>query len=159
NSVGREGWTIDKVRVQSCQAPDIKSIYLPVIMKDLVLAPDLVVDSLVAANNTVTVTLKNIGNAPSVDSFWVDVYFNPSQTPGLNKPWDTIAPAGAVWGVTQTLGPSESLTLTSGGAYYDADRSSPSFPAGAQVYALVDSVNHDTDYGNVPESNEANNLS
>ena len=49
-------------------------------------------------------------------------------------------------------------SLTPGGASYFAERSSSSFPAGATVYALVDSVNHRTNYGNVAESNESNNL-
>ncbi len=91
-------------------------------------------------------------------SFWVDVYFNPTQTPALNQPWNSIAPAGAVWGVTDPLGPGQSLTLVSGGPYYFAAYSSPSFPGGAQVYGLVDSINHATNYGNVAESNETNNL-
>jgi hypothetical protein len=43
-----------------------------------------------------TVTIRNKGNAPVVDAFWVDVYFNPSHTPGINQPWDTIASHGVV---------------------------------------------------------------
>jgi len=62
------------------------------------------------------------------------------------------------WGVTKNLAPDEELTLTVGDQYYDADESSSSFPDGATVYGLVDSVNHTTSYGNVWESNEANNL-
>jgi hypothetical protein len=45
-----------------------------------------------------------------------------------------------------------------GGAYYDAGRSSASFPAGAQVYGYVDSVNMLTNYGGVQEIDEGNNL-
>jgi PKD repeat protein len=132
--------------------------YLPFLFKNANPGPDLVIESLNASSSSVTLTLKNIGDAPTTKAFWVDVYFNPAQTPKLNKPWDTIAPHGAVWGVTETLDPGESLTLTSGDAYYFATASSASFPVGAQVYALPDSVNHKTSYGNVQEGNEDNNL-
>ena len=60
-------------------------------------------------------------------------------------------------GVRQNLA-LESLTLTSGGAYYFPNFSSPSFPGGAQVYVYVDSINYATIYGNVQESNEGNNV-
>ena len=111
-----------------------------------------------ASSSQIIVTLRNDGNQAINDTFWVDVYFNPSQTPTVNRPWDTIAPAGAVWGVTKSLAQGETLVLTSGGAYYDASGSSLTFPVGAQVYVYVDSVNHNTDYGNVQERNEGNNL-
>ncbi len=120
--------------------------------------PDLVVDNLVANSSQVTVTIRNAGSNTVSDAFWVDVYFNPGQTPGLNQPWDTIAPAGAVWGVTRLLAPGESLTLTVGDAFYFAGDSSSSFPIGATVYALVDSTNYNTNYGNILESNEGNNV-
>ncbi len=68
--------------------------------------------------------------------------------------------SGDWWGrVQQNLAAREyQASLTPGGASYFAERSSSSFPAGATVYALVDSVNHRTNYGNVAESNESNNL-
>lgn len=136
------------------------NFYLPLIFNGASTLPDLVIDDLSAGSGGVSVTIRNTGNAPVSDAFWLDVYFNPSQTPALNKPWDAIASHGAVWGVTGvTLDPGESLTLTSGGAYYFANKSSASFPAGAQVYAYVDSINYSTSYGNVQESNEGNNLS
>jgi hypothetical protein len=135
------------------------TLYLPFILKDFSAAPDLVVESLSAGSGGVTVTLRNAGTAPVTNAFWVDVYFNPNPAPPhLNQPWDTIAEAGAVWGVTKTLAPGESLILTSGGPYYVASESSPSFPAGAQVYGFVDSINFSTTYGNVQESNEDNNV-
>ncbi|MFN8456014.1 MAG: choice-of-anchor D domain-containing protein [Anaerolineae bacterium] len=134
-------------------------LYLPLVFNNAASGPDLVVESLKAGSNGLTLVVRNLGNAPVSDAFWVDVYFNPSQTPGLNKPWNTIASHGAVWGVSGvTLAPGQSLNLSSGGAYYVVNESSPSFPANAQVYALVDSINHSTSYGNVQESNEANNL-
>ncbi len=135
-------------------------IYLPIILKDFTPQPDLVVDDLVASSGGVTVTIRNAGTEAVENSFWVDVYFNPIQTPGLNQPWDTIAPAGVVWGVTATIPAGDSLTLTVGDAYYAAKWSStPPFPTGVQVYAFVDSINYDTNYGNVWEIDEGNNLS
>jgi hypothetical protein len=94
------------------------------------------------------------------DAFWVDVYFDPSQTPGLNQPWPTLASHGVAWGVTVDIPAGGVLTLTTGDAYYAPQHSSmPPLPAGARVYALVDSVNYATTYGAVPESNEGDNLS
>jgi hypothetical protein len=141
--------------------PRVRRLYLPLISKEAVdLLPDLIVTDLTASSNQVTVTIRNASNATSVvDSFWVDVYFNPRQTPGLNKPWSTIAPAGAAWGVTKALAAGESLTLTTGGAYYSAEYSSqPPYPVGAQVVAFVDSVDYATSWGAVRESDEANNV-
>jgi hypothetical protein len=102
------------------------------------------------------VVIRNAGNTPVTDAFWVDVYFNPTPAPPpLNRTWQSLAPYGAHWGVTQTLAPGETLTLTSGGPYYAGGSSS--FPAGLPVYAYADSINYATTYGNVKESNEANN--
>ncbi len=150
---------VDPVTV-TVQDDDRVFVYLPLLVNTLSEIADLVIvpGSLQARGGSITLEIRNAGNTPIEDAFWVDVYFNPSQVPALNKPWDTIAPYGAVWGVTQALAPGESLVLTSGGAYYVPAASSPTFPAGAQVYALVDSVNYVTGYGNVLESNESNNL-
>ncbi len=125
--------------------------YLPIILKNYTSAPDLVITALVASSSGITVTIENQGNAATTDPFWLDVYFNPSQTPGLNQPWQRIAPAGAVWGITGTIASGDSLTLTVGDAYYDPAHSATSFPAGATVYGYVDSINHATNYGNVWE--------
>lgn len=132
--------------------------YLPLIFNDLAsspnLAPDLVVDSVTTGPS---VTLRNAGNAAVTNDFWVDVYFNPNPAPPpLNRTWQSIAPYGAHWGVTSILAPGETLSLTVGGPYYAGGSST--FPAGAQVYAYVDSINYATTYGNVQESNEGNNV-
>jgi hypothetical protein len=147
----------DTITVNVTVQPDGK-LYLPFIGKAASPGCDLVIDEVNAGSGGITVKIRNQGRTAVTDSFWLDVYFNPSQTPVVNRPWDTIAPAGAVWGVTRALNPGESLTLTSGGAYYSASHSSASFPAGAQLYALVDSINFSTTYGNVREDNESNNL-
>jgi len=139
------------------------TIYLPLIFKDFISAPDLVIDSLTATSGGITVVLKNQGNALLVDAFWVDVYFNPSVTPSLNKRWQDIASHGAVWGVSgarlNQLSPGGTLTLTRGGAHYFPQFSSPPpLPVGANVFGFVDSVDFSTSYGAVQESNEGNNL-
>jgi len=138
-------------------------IFLPLIFKDSVLAPDLVVDSLVASSSGVTLVIRNQGPVPVVDAFWVDVYFNPSVTPSLNQRWQDIASHGQVWGVTGSglsqLVPGGTLTLTTNDPYYFPDLSStPPLPVGANVFALADSVDFTTSFGAVQESNEGNNL-
>lgn len=131
-------------------------LYLPVIVKNHVSAPDLVITRLNAAGG-LTVTVKNQGDAPVTDAFWLDVYFNPSQPPALNQPWPSIAPAGAVWGVTTAIPAGGSLSLTVGDDWYFPQYSSSSFPTGAAVYGYVDSVDNDTGFGGVRESDEGNN--
>jgi uncharacterized repeat protein (TIGR01451 family) len=141
--------------------PSTSFVYLPIILGggQLYGLPDLVVDNLIATNDAVTVTITNDSDTTVTDSFWVDVYFNPSTTPDLNQTWDTIASYGVVWGVTTFIPAGGSLTLTTGGDYYFPEYSSPTpLPVGANVYALVDSVDYNTDYGAVRESNEDNNL-
>jgi hypothetical protein len=131
-------------------------VYLPIMLNKVVTAPDLRVDSLVATTTQITLVVRNAGNSPVTDGFWVDVYFNPNPAPPeLNQTWQSSAPYGANWGVTAPLAPGEALTLTLGGPYYG--EGSHTFPVGAQVYAYADSVNFATDYGNVRESDETNN--
>jgi hypothetical protein len=132
--------------------------YFPLIFNNYQLRPDLVITALNGNSGGISLTIQNNGDAPVSSDFWVDVYFNPTETPTLNKEWETIAPAGAVWGVTDDIPAGGSLTLTVGDRYYRADESSATFPDGAKVYAYVDSVNYDTTYGNVQEHNEADNL-
>jgi hypothetical protein len=134
-----------------------RRIYLPLIVNGFASAPDLVVTSVTTGPNGPSVTIRNAGNAAVTDAFWVDVYFNPNPAPPpLNRTWQSIAPYGAHWGITATVDPGQSLTLSVGGPYYAAGSST--FPAGAKVYAYVDSINYDTSYGNVQESNEGNNV-
>ncbi len=141
-------------------------IYLPIICKAgclnlTVIGSDLIIvpGSLIASSSAITLQIQNAGNTATSGDFWVDVYFNPSETPSLNKTWQSIASYGAAWEVTQSLAAGEVVTLTIGGTYYDASKSSSSFPSGANVYGYVDSVNYATTYGAVQESNKSNNLS
>ncbi len=145
------------VTVQSSQSGPW-NYYFPLILKNYQPLPNLVITALTGNSGGINLTLRNQGDAPVSSDFWVDVYFNPAETPSLNREWETIAPTGAVWGVTDDIPAGGSLTLTTGDRYYRADESSESFPDGAEVYAYVDSVNYDTTYGNVQEHNEADNL-
>lgn len=132
-------------------------LYLPLVYRTYTVAPDLVVERLTPTATQIEVVIRNQGNAPVEDGFWVDVYFDPSPVPPvLNQTWQSIAPYGADWGVTQTLAPNETLSLTIGGPYYTDG--SGTYPAGADVYAYVDSVNDATTYGNIKESDETNNV-
>jgi len=71
-------------------------IYLPLLLKNVVTAPDLTVASLVTTSSEVSLVIRNAGNAPVTDAFWVDDYFDPVPAPPLlNQTWQTIAPAGA----------------------------------------------------------------
>ncbi len=133
--------------------------FLPSVYMDESVGPDLVVDRLVATTQGITVTIRNAGNEAVVDSFWVDVYCDPSDTPPVNEPWPHLSAQGVAWGVTLLLGAGQPLTLTVGASYFAADYSShPPFPVGANVYALVDSVDFSSSDGAVIETHEQNNL-
>jgi subtilisin family serine protease len=137
----------------------LERLYLPLMLKNVAHLPDILIESLVAASDGVTVTLKNEGMTASENAFWVDVYFNPNQAPQLNQPWDTIAPYGAVWGITESIPVGSYITLTRDSAYFFPSLSSSMpLPADAIVYGLADSINFDTNYGAIRENNEENNL-
>jgi hypothetical protein len=137
---------------------EIKRLYLPLILKNVVFLSDIIVESMAAGASDITITLKNQGTTVVTNPFWVDVYFDPAAPPQLNQPWDTLAAHGAAWGVTTPLAPGQALTLTLNDAYFYPEYSSaPPFPLNVPVYALADSINHATAYGNVLEINEDNN--
>ncbi len=137
-------------------------LFLPVLVRGVSSAPDLVVRDLVATTGLVTVTIENVGTGPTGRTFWVDVSFDPStRPPRLNQPWPTIAAHGIAWGVTKSLAAGERLTLVSSGSdpYYwgPATSSAPPYPAKAKAYVYVDSVDYSTTWGAVLESDEGNN--
>jgi hypothetical protein len=140
--------------------PQVSPIYLPIIFGQVAGRPDLVVDSLNVNDSNVNVTIRNTGNVPVVDSFWVDVYLKPTTSPThVNQRWQDVGTQGLVWGIKGAalpLDPGETLTLTIGDAYYFATLSNFTAPltAGSHVYAQVDSVNPLTNYGGVRESHE-----
>jgi len=135
------------------------AIYLPVVMKKYVGAPDLVVKELVAAPNQVQVVIENVRDTPVEDEFWVDVYINPATPPTrVNQMWQNVGDQGLVWGVTQDalpMLPGDALTLTVGDAFYWPSESNVNWPLveDAPVYAQVDSAG-DPAYGGVLEGHE-----
>jgi uncharacterized repeat protein (TIGR01451 family) len=142
---------------------DFTRLYLPVVMRNYVAAPDLVVEQITASGNSVQVVIRNEGDLPVEDEFWVDVYLNPATPPtAVNQTWQHVGDHGIVWGVTSDalpLNPGDALTLTvtpAGGSYYHADLSNVSWPlaSGTVIYAQVDSAHTETSYGGVMENHE-----
>ena len=132
-------------------------VFMPLVMRQYVVAPDLIVERIVATRNNIQVVIKNQGNAAAVDDFWVEVYVNPRTAPTrVNQIWPDLGDQGLVWGVTADMGPGNVLTLTVGDAYYVADYSQVTWPlaAGTPVYAQVDSADANTTYGAVLENHE-----
>jgi len=132
-------------------------LYLPLVLNDYMVAPDLVVQGVVATSDGVQVVIRNQGNGPARQEFWVDAYINPNPVPAhVNQIWNDLADEGLVWGVTADMQPGDTITLTVGDAYYTADYSQVAWPlaAGTPVYVQVDSWNADTTYGAVLESHE-----
>jgi len=134
--------------------------YLPLLARNYIAAPDLVVQSVTATGDSVQVVIENQGSTPVTDEFWVDVYVNPSPAPtGVNQLWPDLADEGLVWGVKAAalpLAPGDVLTLTVGDAYYVPEHSQVAWPLaeGTPVYAQVDSWNAVTTYGAVLENHE-----
>ncbi|HEY1014758.1 MAG TPA: hypothetical protein VGE07_18750, partial [Herpetosiphonaceae bacterium] len=131
-------------------------VYAPMVMRPMD-QKDLIVRSITARNNQLEVVIANVGNIPVTEAFWVDVYVNPTTVPTrVNQRWQDLGSRGAVWGVTKTLAPGESLTLTPNDAYYRRELSEPGrrISAGTPLYAQVDSDNDATTYGAVREGHE-----
>jgi hypothetical protein len=148
-------WSNDRVRELALRP--YYQLHLPLVMRNYVAAPDLVVERISVTENDVQVVVRNQGSAPATEDFWVDVYVDPDPAPTVvNQPWPALADQGLVWGVTVDLAPGEALTLTVGDAYYAAAYSDVNWPliANTPIYAQVDSANTATDYGAVREGHE-----
>ena len=134
--------------------------YLPLVVNNYVVAPDLVVQSVTATAGDVQIVIANQGNAPVVDGFWVAGYVNPSPAPdAVNQMWWELGDEGMFWGIPEDalpLNPGETITLAVSDDYYDEDYSHVSWPlaAGSVVYVQADAWNADTDYGAIRESHE-----
>ena len=137
-------------------------VYLPIVMRNMDLRPDLVVTALTVDADepaTVQVTIANRGLTTARD-FWVDLYLDPASPPVVNQPWINLSVYGVAWRVDGELAPGESLTLTVGDTFYQEDQSRwPGvYPSGSHnVWAYVDSWGHPQPYGAVDEANEGNN--
>jgi hypothetical protein len=111
--------------------------------------------------NNVEVVIKNQGSGPVTQSFWVDLYVNPTPVPtAVNDVWnDGRASQGIVWGIADDalpLEPGEMMTLTYGGPHYWASLSNMYWPlpTNTPIYAQVDSANTTTGYGAIYEIHE-----
>ncbi len=143
---------VPKLQVTYVRPPYLA--YLPAIADNYLVAPDLVVQS-ISTTTGLQVVIKNQGNAAVTDEFWVDLYINPRAAPAApNQVWWMLCDEGLAWGVTQTVAPGESLTLTLAQADPTQSRFSGSLPAGTVLYAQVDSAHAGTTYGGVLESHE-----
>ena len=152
--------TLGPLEVEVATSRTPATVYLPVVTQDHLRAPDLIVDEIRADAGTVEVVIRNRGNAPVVDAFWVDLYVNPNPAPtGVNQVWEDLASQGLVWGVeggALPLMPDDSLTLRVGDAYFWESYSRVRWPLaqGTVLYAQVDSTDADTTYGGVLENHE-----
>jgi uncharacterized repeat protein (TIGR01451 family) len=149
-------------------APPGSTIFLPIIlMSDSGgstpgSSPDLVVERITVTRENAEVIIKNQGETPVTNAFWVDLYVDPHPVPaGVNQTWnDGRCAQGMVWGVAGgaalPLDPGESVALHYGDAYYWDTYSHISWPLSgdAQIYVQVDSANTDTTYGAVLENHE-----
>ncbi|MBN1814561.1 MAG: hypothetical protein JXA14_22165 [Anaerolineae bacterium] len=149
--------------VEDYQVTVWRFTYLPLVMNKYVVAPDLVVENITATSDTITVVIKNVGNASVTDEFWVDAYIDPDTTPTtVNQIWPDLGDEGATWAITAPalpLAPGDVLTLTIGDAYYAPYAPEYSYidwplAVSTQVYAQVDSWNGSTTYGAVEEVHE-----
>jgi CSLREA domain-containing protein len=152
----------------------LTAVYLPLVARPQPAPgqPDLVVTSVAVSPRkgaytagepvVVTVVVTNRGAAPAA-GFWVDLSVNPRRAPEINDLWHDncgLGPCvGAAWAVRETLGPGESVTLTTAGGF-DPSRTywTGWLPSGATtIYAYADSWNTDGTRGAVLESDETNN--
>ncbi|HEU5102114.1 MAG TPA: Ig-like domain-containing protein [Roseiflexaceae bacterium] len=141
----------------------VRKNYLALMMSGAGAGPplsDLVVSSISTANSGLQVTIRNIGQAPVVEPFWVDAYINPTTAPTrVNQLWNNLGARGATWGVVGSVLPlevGETLTLTLNDSYYRPELSNPGGPiaAGARLYTQADSFNSSGSIGAVLESHE-----
>lgn len=147
--------------------PSTYYIYAPLISQNYWPGPDLVVEDVDAAANSVQIVVRNVGATDIAQTianeFWVDLYIDPLAPPtSVNQTWQHMGGQGVVWGVTQPALPlarGQALTLAltpAGGAYYHPSLSSISWPLapGTSIYAQVDSAHAGTQNGAILESHE-----
>lgn len=155
----------------------ITELYLPIVMRNYTPPPryDLVVESVTWSPSPPTagqpyhveIVVRNDGVLTVTNDFWVDLYLNPSATPGVNQTWNMLTQAGygKAWLVRDDLAPGATVTLHTSDPddpLNPEDRYShwppPDFDASHNpFYVLVDSWGQS--YGQVDEgASEDNNL-
>jgi len=136
------------------------AVYLPLVARGWLVGADLVVESVAATGSGITLLLRNVGDGPVTEEFWVDVYLDPDPPPtAVNQPWTDLCVEGLVWGVVSPalpLMPGESVVLTVGDGYFWPSHSYVAWPIeeGTAVYAQADAYNRATTYGAVQEVHE-----
>jgi hypothetical protein len=126
------------------------------VAQNYVAAPDLVVEA-INTTGDLAVVIANQGDRPVIDGFWVDLYIDPATAPtSVNEVWNDLCDAGVAWGVTKTIEVGESLTLTLTSPFYSTTYSDfdGTLPAGATLYAQVDSASLERNTGGVTENHE-----
>jgi hypothetical protein len=139
------------------KAPVVHTLYLPLIVKQPIYAPDLIITHLLATQHHITMVIQNVGNAPVVNNFWVDAYVDPDPIPSTpNDIWQDFADQGLAWGIQGNLPPGATLTLTEGTALPGITYTLVTWPLriGTAIYAQVDSAYVGQSYGAVLESHE-----
>lgn len=154
----------------------IRFVYLPLVMRNHAppSAYDLVVESVTWIPSPPTagepyhvqVVIRNDGTAMVTDDFWVDLYLQPSTTPGINQTWNmlSLTDYGKAWLVHDDIGPGQTVTLLTSDSddplnpenRYSHWPPPPFNPSHNPFYVLVDSWGES--YGLVNEVSEDNNL-
>jgi hypothetical protein len=162
-------------------------VYLPIILKNFVAQPDLVVtnftidpeDPGAGEEVVVTIVVENIGTATTEEGFWVDFYIDPEDVPDETmgqRRWEVLGTTlpgevkGLAWKVPTLLAPGDTVTLTSDGSvgigpdWSDPEANQrwqldPTFVPGTNnLYAYVDSFDENLlPEGEILESIESNN--
>jgi hypothetical protein len=153
--IASTGVTTDVVSIDVSGGTPPCNLYLPLVTRDYVVAPDLVVHALTATTDAVEVTIANRGNRPVTSDFWVDAYIAPDPPPsGVNQIWPDLSEMGLIWGVKETLYPGQVFALAS--AQYIAEDSEITWPleVGTPIYVQVDSAHSGNNDGGVLENHE-----
>lgn len=115
-------------------------VYLPLVARNYTPPPvyDLVVESVTwipsppEAGQTyhVQVVIRNDGTMTVTRDFWVDLYLNPSATPGINQTWNMLSQAGygKAWLVYDDIAPGQTVTVLT------SDPDDPSRPGDRYSY-------------------------
>lgn len=147
------------VRRQKAEGPTL--LYLPWLSRQLSPPlPDLLIEQIIVDEGVVQLIIRNIGDAPVSEAFWVDLYIDPHTAPtAVNQSWDLMGDQGLVWGVTENalpLAPGEAFPLIQGDAYYWPDYSllTSALTADTQIYAQVDSFSEESSHGAIFERDE-----
>ncbi len=127
--------------------------------------PDLVVEGLSLLPEeprsgepvTITVTIANVGQAPTRGGFWTGLYIDPQEPPFVNSA-STELGSGLLW-YTPGLEAGEAITLTTQEAEEQHSDFGGTFAPGShELYLYVDAYNPGVEEGLVVESEEGNNL-